>query len=176
MKTVPFRRKLKHFIKNEQRCKALGIENPDSLQDLFLNMGVFYKNVCARTLLNAGKKKSDRFYRLCKRMGAVARKKGMFVDGLSLWQIVNWGFMYNSTDITIRISDPREMKFMKLFKVDVVREHSVYVLGESEQDVLKKRKSFDGNVYFSGWDKKTPVVTNFQVHDVTETLFQTKDS
>ena len=176
MKNVPFRRKLKHFIKNAQRCSALNIENPDKLEDLFLNMGVYYKNVCAHTLLNSGKKKSDRFYRLCKRMGSAARKKGMFVDGMSLWQIVDWGFMYDSVDSSVKITDPREMKFMKFFKIDVVRTHSVFVLGESEQDVMKKKKDFGGNVYFHAWDKQTPVAVNFKVKDITETLFQNKGS
>jgi len=166
MKNIPFRRKLKHIVKNKQRNNALKIpETGDDLKDYFLEMNVFMSNSDASYLLKTSHKKTARFYKLCKRLGNAAKKQEKIIDGRLLWNIVEWGYFLNESGK--RVSDPREMPFFKFFRVDVVQTHSVFVLDNDVESVLEHRKDFNGSIYFKRWDKQTQKVNSFQVHDLT---------
>lgn len=166
MKNIPFRRKLKHIIKNNQRNKALKITvSEDALKDYFLEMNVYIGNLNAATFLNTSTQKTARFYKLCRRLGNAAKKQNKIIDGRLLWNIVSWGYFLS--DSNQRISDPRQIPFLKFFKVDVIQKHSVFVLDNDEQSVLKNRMDFNGAVYFKRWDKQTQKTTSCEVHDLT---------
>lgn len=175
MKTIPFRRKLKHFAKNAQRDNALGRTDSDAkkeFRNFFINLGVYVHNrVTPSVLLRLPLDKCKRFYKLCKRLGKAAKKKNSIIDGHTLLNMVEWGFIFDSNSgSSDKIHDPRKIPFLKFFKVDVVQSHSVYVLDTSEENVLKNRKSFDGRVYFKGWEIQTQKNTSLNVKELTKSI------
>lgn len=175
MKTIPFRRKLKHFAKNAQRENALG--KTDSVakkefQNFFINLGVYvHGRVTPSILLGLPLDKCKRFYKLCKRLGKAAKKTDSIIDGHTLLNMVQWGFIFDrNSGSPDKIHDPRKIPFLKFFRVDVVQSHSVYVLDTSGENVLKNRKDFDGRVYFTGWEMQTQKNTSLNVVELTKTI------
>ena len=142
MKSIPFKRKLKHLRKKFQR-ENLNSYNARKELNLFIaDYGAYFDYISdLDAILRLKDRDSRRFKKLIIRLGKAAKKKNSIVRVFDVLNFIRQGYVRNPDDFKNYITDPRNIPFYKAFKVKKLYVHEKVVLAVSEEKAANVRFS-----------------------------------